>query len=76
MAATTGGAGTKDKAVERAEEGLAASASGNAQFRATFDAGSSSGATRPQPSAVIDTSGTSGLTPDAALKRGESGSGL
>jgi hypothetical protein len=76
MAATTGSAGTQDKAVERIEEGLASTASGNNQFRATFDAGLPSGATRAKPTANIDTSGTSGLTPDAALRKGQAGSGL
>lgn len=76
MAATTGNAGTTDKAVERIDEGFAPSASGNNQFRATLDAAIAGGTRRPKPSAVYDTSGTSGLTPDADLKRGESGTGL
>lgn len=76
MAATTGSAGTTDKAVERIEEGAAASASGNAQVRNQFDAGSSAGSRRSKPSAVIDTSGTSRNTPDVDLRRGESGTGL
>jgi len=76
MAAVTGNAGTQDKAVERIEEGFAPSASGNNQFRATLDAALATEGTRPQPTAVIDTSGTSGLTPEAALRRGESGTGL
>lgn len=76
MAATTGNAGTQDKAVERIDEGFAPSASGNNQFRGTLDAAIAGGTRRPKPSAVIDTSGTSGLTPDAALRKGEAGSGL
>jgi len=76
MAATTGGAGTQDKAVERIEEGFAPSASGNNQFRATFDNGVAGGTQRPRATGNIDTSGTSGLTPDADLRRGQSGSGL
>ena len=76
MAATTGNAGTQDKAVERIEEGFAPSASGNNQFRATFDAGLASGTQRPRATGNIDTSGTSGLTPDADLRKGQANSGL
>jgi hypothetical protein len=76
MPAGNNSAGTRDKAVERIEEGLAPSASGNAQTRGTFDAGRAGPVRRPKPSAVIDTSGTSGLDPYAALRRGESNSGL
>jgi len=76
MAATTGGAGTQDKAVERIEEGFAPSASGNNQFRATFDNGVADGTQRPRATGTIDTSGTSGLTPAQELRRGQANSGL
>ena len=69
-------AGTRDTRVDRPEEGLPGVAtvenpSANPPSRATFDAGSTSGNRRPQPRAVIDTSGTSGLLPSDDLKRGE-----
>lgn len=76
MAAVTGNAGTTDKAVERIEEGFAPSASGNNQFRATFDNGVAGGTQRPRATGTIDTSGTSGLTPAEELRRGQSGTGL
>jgi hypothetical protein len=69
-----GSAGTRDKAVERTEEGTAASASGNAQVRAQFDAATANGIRRNAAKATIDTSGTSFDATDGALnvKRGDS----
>lgn len=80
MAAGSGGApasaGTEDVRVDRPEEGLPGVATvdnptANPPTRATFDAGLAHGLRQPKPRAVIDTSGTSGLTPDADVKRGE-----
>lgn len=72
----TGGttsAGTQDKAVERIEEGAPASQSGNNQQRGQYDAGLAAGIRREKPVANIDTTQTSGLTPDQDIKRGEPG---
>lgn len=71
-----GSGGTTDTRVDRPEEGLpglatVANPSANPPTRASFDAGSTSGSKRSTPKAVVDTSGTSGLTPDADVKRGE-----
>lgn len=76
MAANVGDAGTKDDRVDRPEEGLPGiSTVGNAgaavPTRASFDSAKATGLRRPLPKAVIDTSGTSGLSPDQDIKRGE-----
>lgn len=76
MAANVGDAGTKDVRVDRPEEGLPGLATttnptANPPSRASFDAGSSAGYRRPKPVATIDTTQTSGLTPDQDIKRGE-----
>jgi len=69
-------AGTTDTRVDRPEEGLPgvaniANPTANPPSRASFDAGLSTGFRKPKPSAVIDTTQTSGLQPDQDLKRGE-----
>lgn len=69
-------AGTIDTRVDRPEEGLAGVAnldnvSANPPSRASFDSGKATGYKRELPSGVIDTTRTSGLTDDAALKRGQ-----
>jgi len=66
-----GSAGTRDKAVERIEEGLASTASGNAEVRNQFDAGLATGREKPKPRATIDTSGTSYQDRNADIKRGQ-----
>jgi hypothetical protein len=85
MANAPSSAGTSDTRVDRPEEGLPGVATKNTGLgypenptanpptRASFDAGEARGSRRPQPKANIDTSGTSGLTPDADVKRGEPG---
>lgn len=79
--ATSGGAsnssaGTRDTRVDRPEEGLPGLATvenptANPPSRASFDAAQANGFRSPKPKAVIDTTQTSGLTPDNDLKRGE-----
>jgi hypothetical protein len=80
MASNKGGApasaGTTDTRVDRPEEGLpgvanVANPTANPPTRATFEAGKATGYRRPKPRAVIDTTQTSGLTPDQDIKRGE-----
>lgn len=71
-----GAAGTTDTRVDRPEEGLPGLATvdnptANPPSRATFDAGKATGYTKPRPTAVIDTTQTSGLTPDNDIKRGQ-----
>lgn len=86
MAAGQNSAGTTDTRVDRPDEGLTgvstvanpANTSTNVlaaanATRGTFDAGEARGLINSRPAAVIDTSGTSGLTPDADLKRGTPG---
>lgn len=75
MAATVGDAGTKDVRVDRPEEGLPGLATttnptANPPSRASFDSGLATGFKRATPAAVIDTTQTSGLTPDQDIKRG------
>lgn len=75
MAATVGNAGTKDTRVDRPEEGLPGLATtsnptANPPSRASFDAGLAHGLRRNTPAANIDTTQTSGLTPDQDIKRG------
>jgi hypothetical protein len=68
-------AGTTDTRVDRPDEGLPGLATtalptANPPTRGTFDAGEARGLIQSRPAATIDTSGTSGLTPDQDLKRG------
>jgi hypothetical protein len=69
-------AGTKDVAVERINEGLPGlktvdNPTANPPTRANLDVQGAAHYRRPLPRAVIDTTQTSGLTPDNDLKRGE-----
>ena len=75
-AAPLSDAGTVDVAVERIEEGLAASASGNSLVRNQFDAGKATARLQPKMVANIDTSGTSYIDTAANVRRGQPGSGL
>jgi hypothetical protein len=81
MASGQNSAGTADARVDRPDEGLPGlatqatlgyplNATANPPTRGTFDAGEARGLINSKPAANIDTSGTSGLTPDADLKRG------
>lgn len=79
--ATAGGvgnssAGTRDTRVDRPSEGLPGLATvenpnANPPTRATQDIGQANGMKSSKPAAVIDTTQTSGLTPDQDLKRGQ-----
>ncbi len=76
MATPLGTAGTTDTRVDRPSEGLPGLATesnptANPPTRASQDIGRAGGLRTPQPKAVIDTSGTSGLQPGDDLKRGE-----
>jgi hypothetical protein len=76
MANAPASAGTTDTRVDRPDEGLpglanVANPSANPPTRASLDTARANTYRRPLPRAVIDTSGTSGLTPDADIKRGE-----
>lgn len=69
-------AGTRDTRVDRPEEGLPGLATvenpdANPPSRASFDTAQARGFRQPNPASVIDTTQTSGLTPDEDLKRGE-----
>lgn len=78
-------AGTRDTRVDRPEEGLTGVATAEnpanasnvlpaaSATRATFDAGEARGLINSKPAANIDTSGTSGLSPDQEVKRGTPG---
>ncbi len=72
----TNSAGTRDTRVDRPDEGLPGLATvenptANPPTRATLDSQLATGRRQPKPSAVIDTSGTSGLIQSEAVKRGE-----
>lgn len=76
MANAPASAGTTDTRVDRVDEGLpgiatVANPSANPPSRATLDSARANTYRRPLPRAVIDTTQTSGLTPDADVKRGE-----
>jgi hypothetical protein len=76
MASSSKSAGTKDTRVDRPDEGLPGLATttnptANPPSRATLDAAIAENYRQPLPKANIDTSGTSGLTPDQDIKRGE-----
>jgi len=81
MANAPASAGTYDSRVDRPEEGLPGLAeqgpgshnnpSANPPTRSNLDTARANTYRRPLPRAVIDTSGTSGLTPDQDIKRGE-----